>query len=146
MFAEVQAETHVMIDGDGTYDVAAASEMVELLVAGRLDMVVSTRLESREQGVFRRGHRLGNRVLTALVRLLFGRAFDDMLSGYRIFSRRLVKSFPANSTGFEIETELSIHALQLMLPTREYRTHYFPRHPESPSKLKYFGDGLRILG
>lgn len=146
MFAEVLADAYVMIDGDGTYDVAAAPEMIELLFAGQLDMVVATRLESREQGLFRRGHQFGNHLLTAIVRLIFGRAFDDVLSGYRVFSQRFVKSFPANSIGFEIETELSIHALQLKLPTAEHRTGYFARHPKSRSKLKSYRDGLRILG
>jgi glycosyltransferase involved in cell wall biosynthesis len=145
MFAEVLADAYVMVDGDGTYDAAAAPEMIELLLVQRLDMVVGTRLESREQGLFRRGHRFGNRLLTAIVRLMFGRAFEDVLSGYRIFSQRFVKSFPANSTGFEIETEMSIHALQLKLPTSEYRIEYFPRHLDSTSKLKSYRDGFRIL-
>lgn len=136
MFAEVLADAYVMIDGDGTYDVAAAPEMIELLFAGQLDMVVATRLESREQGLFRRGHRFGNHLLTAIVRLIFGRAFDDVLSGYRVFSQRFVKSFPANSIGFEIETELSIHALQLKLPTAEHRTGYFARHPQITQQIK----------
>jgi glycosyltransferase involved in cell wall biosynthesis len=146
MFAEVMADAYVMVDGDGTYDAAAAPKMLALLLAYHLDMVVGTRLGSGRPGSFRQGHRFGNRVLTALVRLLFGRAFADILSGYRVLSRRFVKSFPANSVGFEIETELSIHALQLKLPTAECETSYFARPADSPSKLNTYRDGLRILG
>jgi glycosyltransferase involved in cell wall biosynthesis len=146
MFAEVTADAYVMVDGDGTYDAAAAPKMAALLVAHRLDMVIGTRLGSGGEGSFRYGHRLGNRVITALVRLLFGRAFADILSGYRVLSRRFVKSFPANSAGFEIETELSIHALQLKLPTAECETQYFARPADSPSKLNTYRDGLRIFG
>jgi glycosyltransferase involved in cell wall biosynthesis len=145
MFAEVMADVYVVADGDGTYDAAAAPKMVALLVADHLDMVVGIRCESGEAGLFRQGHRFGNQAFTALVRLLFGRAFADILSGYRVLSRRLVKSFPANSSGFEIETELSIHALQLKLPTAEYKTAYFARPPDSSSKLRTYRDGLRIL-
>jgi glycosyltransferase involved in cell wall biosynthesis len=146
MFAEVMADAYVMVDGDGTYDAAAAPKMVAVLLDDRLDMVVGTRLESGREESFRHGHRFGNRVITTLVRLLFGRAFADILSGYRVLSRRFVKSFPANSAGFEIETELSVHALQLKLPTAECETLYFPRPAESPSKLNTYSDGLRILG
>jgi glycosyltransferase involved in cell wall biosynthesis len=146
MFAEVTADAYVMADGDGTYDAAAAPKMVALLIADRLDMVVGTRLGSGDPGSFRQGHRFGNFLFTALVRVLFGRAFADILSGYRVLSRRFVKSFPANSPGFEIETELSIHALQLRLPTAECETLYFARHPDAPSKLSAYRDGLRILG
>jgi glycosyltransferase involved in cell wall biosynthesis len=145
MFAEVDADVYIMADGDGTYDPAAAVEMANLLFAQRLDMVVGTRLETDGEGLFRRGHRLGNRVLTGLVKRLFGRAFDDMLSGYRVFSRRFVKSFPGLSSGFEIETELSIHALQLRLPTAEFRTAYASRPAGSESKLHTYRDGARIL-
>jgi glycosyltransferase involved in cell wall biosynthesis len=145
MFAEVTADAYVMADGDGTYDAAAAPNLVSLLFADRLDMVVGTRLASNRSELFRPGHRMGNRLLTALARLLFGRAFGDMLTGYRVFSHRFAKSFPVTSTGFEIETELSIHALQLKLPTAEYETQYFARPVDSPSKLNTYLDGLRIL-
>jgi glycosyltransferase involved in cell wall biosynthesis len=146
MFAEVEAHAYVMVDGDGTYEAAAAPNMVARLLIDRLDMVVGVRLGSGGRGSFRQGHRLGNRVFTALVRLLFGRAFADILSGYRVLSRRFVKSFPATSSGFEIETELSIHSLQLKLPTTECETLYFPRPADSPSKLKTYRDGFRIFG
>lgn len=145
MFADIDADIYVMADGDGTYDPEAAPEMVRRLIADRLDMIVGTRLESAETTLFRRGHRFGNRVLTGLVRFLFGRAFEDMLSGYRVFSRRFVKSFPGMSSGFEIETELSVHALQLRLPTAEHRTAYKTRMQGSASKLNTFRDGIRIL-
>lgn len=138
MFAEVVADAYVMVDGDGTYDPAAAPDMVALLLADRLDMVGGIRLGSGGPGSFRQGHRLGNRLFTALVRLLFGRAFADILSGYRVLSRRFVKSFPINSSGFEIETELSIHALQLRIPTAEHKTLYFPRPADSHSKLNTY--------
>ncbi len=145
MFAEVMADAYVMVDGDSTYDAAVAPKMVARLLADQLDMVIATRLGSGGPASFRQGHRFGNRIFTALVRLLFGRAFADILSGYRVLSRRFVKSFPANSVGFEIETELSIHALQLKLPTAEYETQYFARSADSPSKLRTYRDGLRIL-
>ena len=146
MFAEVVADAYVMVDGDGTYEAAAAPNMVSRLLDDRLDMVVGVRLGSGGPGSFRQGHRLGNRVFTALVRLLFGRAFADILSGYRVLSRRFVKSFPTASSGFEIETELSIHSLQLKLPTAECETLYLPRPADSPSKLKTYRDGFRIFG
>jgi hypothetical protein len=146
MFSEITADAYVMVDGDGTYDPTAAPKLLSLLFSEHLDMVVATRLASNRPELFRRGHRIGNHLLTSLARLLFGRGFDDMLSGYRIFSWRFAKSFPATSTGFEIETELSIHALQLKLPTAECETDYFARSANSPSKLNTYLDGLRILG
>jgi glycosyltransferase involved in cell wall biosynthesis len=145
MFSEITADAYVMVDGDGTYDPAAAPKLLSLLFSERLDMAVATRLASNRPELFRRGHRIGNHLLTSLARLLFGRGFDDMLSGYRVFSQRFAKSFPAISAGFEIETELSIHALQLKLPIAEYETDYFARPVDSPSKLNTYLDGLRIL-
>lgn len=144
MFADVEAEIYVLVDGDATYEAAAAPVMVRRLREERLDMVSGAR---RAEGmeVWRAGHRFGNRLLTGLVRLAFGRAFDDMLSGYRVMSRRFVKSFPATSKGFEIETELTVHALQMRLPIAEVATAYRARPAGSTSKLGTVRDGLRIL-
>jgi len=144
-FSEVDADIYVMADGDGTYDAAQAPDMIELLREERLDMVVGVR---KDQGCneYRAGHRSGNRIFTATVSLLFGRRFTDIFSGYRILSRRFVKSFPAISRGFEIETELTVHALQLRLPCAEVPTAYSERPEGSTSKLNTYRDGLRILG
>ena len=144
MFSDVEADVYVMADGDATYDAAAAPAMVRRLILGNLDMVNGARRHS-DAAAYRRGHRLGNRVLTGLVQRIFSRRFDDMLSGYRVFSRRYVKSFPAISKGFEIETELTVHALQLRMPTAEMETEYRPRPENSPSKLSTYRDGFRIL-
>lgn len=144
MFADVDADVYVMADGDATYDAASAPEMITRLVEGNLDMVNGARRGTAAEA-YRPGHRFGNRMLTGLVQRLFGRRFEDMLSGYRVFSRRFVKSFPAVSQGFEIETELTVHALQLRMPTDEVPTRYFPRPEDSPSKLSTFTDGFRIL-
>jgi glycosyltransferase involved in cell wall biosynthesis len=144
MFQDIEADVYVMVDGDDTYDAAVAPSLVERLVADNLDMVVGKRVETH-QAAYRAGHRLGNRVLTGLVRWLFGARIDDMLSGYRVFSRRFVKSFPSFSREFEIETELTVHAMQLRMPVAEIATNYKERPPGSTSKLRTFRDGWRIL-
>lgn len=144
MFADVDADIYLLVDGDDTYDAARAGELVNVLLAGGLDMVVATR-QSDEREAYRRGHRFGNRMLTSCVRFLFGRAFSDMLSGYRAFSRRFVKSFPAESSGFETETELTVHALGLRMPIGELSTAYGVRPTGSASKLNTYRDGFRIL-
>jgi glycosyltransferase involved in cell wall biosynthesis len=144
MFNDVEADVYVLVDGDATYDAASARAMVTKLVDERLDMVVGTRVD-RDPAAFRPGHRLGNRLLTGFVAHVFGRSITDMLSGYRVFSRRFVKSFPVLSGGFEIETELTVHALELELPVGEIATPYFSRTSGSVSKLSTWGDGFRIL-
>lgn len=144
MFADVDADVYVMADGDETYEAAAAPAMVERLLAEQLDMIVGAR-RSEVDAAYRRGHRLGNAVLTGLLAQLFGRSFSDILSGYRVFSRRFVKSFPVLSEGFEIETEISIHALELRMPVAEVMTAYGARPEGSQSKLSTYGDGWRIL-
>lgn len=144
MFADVDADIYVMTDGDSTYDAASAETMVQLLIRENLDMVVGARTAARSEA-FRRGHRFGNQLLTATVTNLFGKSFTDMLSGYRVFSRRFVKSFPALSDGFETETELTVHALELRLPVAEIPTPYNTRVTGSNSKLKTYSDGFRIL-
>jgi glycosyltransferase involved in cell wall biosynthesis len=146
MFADIEADIYVMADGDDTYDAAIAPRMIDQLIEQNLDMVVGTRLESRGDSLFRRGHRFGNIALTWFVGLLFGSQFRDILSGYRVFSKRFVKSFPALSSGFEVETELTIHALELRMPVTEVDTKYSARPQGSVSKLKTFQDGCRILG
>jgi glycosyltransferase involved in cell wall biosynthesis len=144
MFADVDADAYVMVDGDGTYDASYCAPMVQRLFEEHLDMVVAIRVAG-ESSVYRPGHRIGNRLLTFTVASLFGKCFTDMLSGYRVFSRRFVKSFPAMSSGFEIETELTIHALELQLPVAEVATPYSIRAVGSSSKLRTYSDGLRIL-
>ena len=144
MFADVEADVYVMADGDATYDAAAAPALVAQLVGERLDMVVGAR-QSEIEEAYRRGHRFGNRLLTGLLARLFGRTFTDILSGYRVFSRRFVKSFPVLSTGFEIETEISVHALELNMPVGERVTRYGARPEGSASKLSTYRDGWRIL-
>ena len=144
MFADVDADIYVMADGDATYEAAAAPRMIEAMLADNLDMVVGAR-KSEVEAAYRRGHRLGNLVLTGLLRRLFGRSFTDILSGYRIFSRRFVKSFPVLSAGFEIETEMSVHALELAMPVSEVITAYAARPEGSVSKLSTWRDGWRIL-
>ena len=144
MFADIEADVYVMVDGDATYDAGCAEAMIRLLVAERLDMVVAARIAS-ENSAFRQGHRFGNMLLTKSVGHLFGNRFTDMLSGYRAFSRRFVKSFPAMSSGFETETELTIHALELSLPVAEIASPYGGRVEGSVSKLNTFSDGLKIL-
>ena len=144
MFADVDADIYVMADGDATYDAAAAPALVERLVSEQLDMVVGAR-RSEVEAAYRRGHRVGNAVLTGLLARLFGRTFGDILSGYRVFSRRFVKSFPVLSSGFEIETEISVHALELRMPVAEVVTSYGARPEGSASKLSTYRDGWRIL-
>lgn len=143
MFADIDADIYLLVDGDGTYDAAVAPALVARLLEGRLDMVAGRRVS--DSSAYRPGHRFGNRLLTRLVRYIFGQAVDDMLSGYRAFSRRYVKSFPAASEGFEIETELTVHALQLRMPVDEVPTVYKERPHGSASKLNTVRDGFRIL-
>jgi glycosyltransferase involved in cell wall biosynthesis len=144
MFNDIEADIYLLVDGDATYDAASAPAMVAKLVDERLDMVVASRID-REEAAYRRGHRAGNRLLTGFVAHMFGRAFSDILSGYRVFSRRFVKSFPILSGGFEIETELTVHALELDLPVGEVATPYYSRPQGSASKLSTWSDGFRIL-
>ncbi len=144
MFADIEADVYVMVDGDATYDAAAAPELVRRLVDENLDMVNATRVATAQEA-YRLGHRFGNVMLTSIVAFIFGDRFKDMLSGYRVFSRRFVKSFPALATGFEIETELTVHALELAMPIAEVATEYRARPADSPSKLSTYKDGLKIL-
>jgi glycosyltransferase involved in cell wall biosynthesis len=144
MFADIDADVYVMADGDLTYDPKSAQAMVDLLLADQLDMVVGTR-RHEEKAAYRGGHVLGNRMFTGILGRLFGRSFSDIFSGYRVFSRRFVKSFPVLSSGFEIETEISVHALELKMPVGEVETAYASRPEGSQSKLSTFGDGWRIL-
>ena len=143
MFADIDADIYVLVDGDGTYDAASAPKMVELLIDEDLDMVNAARDATKE--AYRPGHRFGNRLLTGIVSRIFGNRFSDMLSGYRVFSRRFAKSFPGLSHGFEIETELTVHALELRLPIAEIRAPYGARPPGSLSKLGTIRDGIRVL-
>ncbi len=144
MFADIDADAYVLVDGDDTYHAASAHAMVARLLDENLDMVVSRRV-TEETAAYRPGHRFGNWVLTECVSRLFGRAFTDILSGYRVFSRRFVKSFPALATGFEIETELTVHALELRMPIEEIVAPYKSRPEGSVSKLNTYRDGVRIL-
>lgn len=144
MFADIEADIYVMADGDATYDHAAAPKLVERLWEEQLDMVVGAR-KSEVEAAYRRGHRFGNAMLTGILARLFGRTFSDILSGYRVFSRRFVKSFPVLSAGFEIETEISVHALELKMPVSEVMTQYGARPEGSVSKLSTYRDGFRIL-
>jgi glycosyltransferase involved in cell wall biosynthesis len=145
MFADIDADIYVLVDGDATYDAASAPKMIETLLADHLDMVVGFRVDQAE-AAYRAGHRAGNRLLTSFLSSVFGQGFKDILSGYRVFSRRFVKSFPVLSDGFEIETELSVHALELALPVAEIETPYCVRPEGSFSKLNTWSDGFRILG
>ena len=144
MFADIEADVYVLVDGDATYHAASAPLMVEQLLEQRLDMVNGTRV-SEVEAAYRPGHRLGNVVLTGIVRTIFGNRIADMLSGYRVFSRRFVKSFPALSSGFETETEFTVHALELGMPIGQVDTPYRERPPGSQSKLNTVRDGIRIL-
>jgi glycosyltransferase involved in cell wall biosynthesis len=144
MFADIEADAYVLVDGDDTYDAAAAPEMLRLLFDERFDMVTGVRVTDAA-GAYRPGHRFGNAVLTGMVRWVFGNRITDMLSGYRVFSRRFVKSFPALAAGFETETEFTVHALELRLPVGELRTVYKERPVGSASKLNTWRDGFRIL-
>ena len=145
MFADVDADIYVLADGDGTYDPKDAPAMIARLIDDNLDMVVGARLGAAENDAFRTGHRAGNRVLSGLVATLLPNRLTDMLSGYRVFSRRFVKSFPALSRGFETETELTIHALELRMPVAEMPVPYAARPGGSASKLSTWRDGMRIL-
>ncbi len=144
MFADIEADLYVLIDGDDTYDATVVHQLIDKLVRDNLDMVNGARIEE-EATAYRPGHKFGNRLLTGLVRVIFSDGFNDMLSGYRIFSRRFVKSFPQSSGGFEIETELTIHALELQMPTAEVGVAFKDRGEGSESKLNTFSDGIRIL-
>jgi hypothetical protein len=144
MFTDVDADLYVLVDGDATYDAPSVRAMIDMLVRERLDMVCAVRVD-REEAAYRLGHRAGNRLLTGFVASVFGRTLSDMLSGYRVFTRRFVKSFPVLSGGFEIETELTIHALELEMPIGELRTPYYSRPAGSASKLNTWRDGYRIL-
>ncbi|HZF84873.1 MAG TPA: glycosyltransferase family 2 protein [Burkholderiaceae bacterium] len=146
MFADVEADVYVMVDGDATYDLSTVRELIADLVDGNLDMVVGARVDDHQDAqTYRPGHRFGNRLLTGAVSHLFGGRFTDMLSGLRVFSRRYVKSFPALAKGFEIETELTVHALELRMPHAERPTLYRSRPEGSHSKLSTYRDGWRIL-
>ena len=149
MFADIEADIYILADGDSTYDASVAPEMVSRLVDENLDMVVAARVDTGEQqgrDTYRSGHRMANRLFTGTVAFLFGRQFSDILSGYRVFSRRFVKSIPIKAEGFEIETEITIHSLTLKLPVGEIPAPYGVRPKGSMSKLNSYRDGLRILG
>jgi glycosyltransferase involved in cell wall biosynthesis len=144
MFADIEADVYVLVDGDDTYDAAASRMLVDQLVEERLDFINAMRV-STAKNAYRAGHRFGNWLLTGLVRQIFGRQFNDMLSGYKFLSRRFVKSFPAMSSGFETETELAVHALELRMPCIEVATAYKERPPGSVSKLRTYSDGAHIM-
>lgn len=144
MFADIEADLYLLVDGDGTYDAASAPMLLDRLLEDGLDMLNASRADV-SIAAYRPGHRLGNRVLSGLVKGIFGQQISDVLSGYRVFSRRFVKSFPALSSGFEIETELTVHALELRMPIAEVQTPYRERPAGSASKLRTIRDGIRIL-
>jgi glycosyltransferase involved in cell wall biosynthesis len=143
MFADIDADIYVMADGDATYDAASAPALIARVLNEQLDMVVGSRV-TQETAAYRRGHQFGNRAMTGILARLFGRSFTDIFSGYRVFSRRFVKSFPVLSSGFEIETEISVHALELKMPVGEVETPYYARPEGSVSKLNTYRDGFRI--
>ncbi|MEP6962000.1 MAG: glycosyltransferase [Acidobacteriota bacterium] len=145
MFADIDADSYVLVDGDGTYDASVAGQMVEMLQNQKLAMVVGSRVHEAAEA-YRPGHVLGNKLFTTAVASLFGKSFTDILSGYRVFSRPFVKSFPVFAGGFEIETELTVHALTMGLPVAELTTAYKERPIGSVSKLSTYRDGFRILG
>lgn len=147
MFADVDADIYVMVDGDHTYDATSVRKLVDKLIDEKLDMVVGCREtpQCEADAAYRAGHQFGNKLLTRSVRQIFGGEFTDMLSGYRVFSRRFVKTFPTRSKGFEIETELTVHALALRMPHGEVRTPYKARPEGSVSKLNTWRDGIRIM-
>src|SRR5215469_14040752 len=144
MFADIEADVYVLVDGDDTYDAGAAADLVDQLLRNQLDFVNGKR-SGGGAAAYRAGHRIGNRILTGVVSLVFGKRFEDMLSGYKVMSRRFVKSFPALSSGFEIETELTVHALQMRIPIAEFPTPYGERPRGSASKLRTISDGVRIM-
>lgn len=144
MFSDIEADVYVLVDGDDTYDATVASTLVDQLIDEQLDFINGMRVSSVKEA-YRAGHRFGNWLLTGLVRQIFGRQFNDMLSGYKFLSRRFVKSFPAMSIGFETETELAVHALELRMPSNEVATVYKERPPGSTSKLRTYSDGVRIM-
>ena len=145
MFADIEADIYLLVDGDATYDPACAPQMVDTLQRQGLDMVTARRAAAAHAGAYRPGHRLGNRLLTGLVARIFGSGSSDMLSGYRALSRRFVKSFPAQASGFETETELTVHALEMRMPTAEVASAYTARPAGSSSKLSTWKDAARIL-
>ena len=145
ILSEVDADCYVMADGDGTYDAKAAPEMVERLFSKRLDMIVGCRKSVEGEATYRPGHSFGNKLLTTTARVIFGRGFTDMLTGYRVLSRRFAKTFPVLSTGFEIETEITVHSLTMNLPCEEMQTNYYERAEGTESKLNTYRDGWRIL-
>lgn len=144
-FADIEADYYIMVDGDNTYDASKSPEMLNLMIANNLDMVVGKRVDDNNPLAYRRGHRFGNKMLTFFVNFIFGKNFTDMLSGYRVFSRRFVKSFPVMSKGFEIETEINIHSLEMSMNVAEVDTTYIDRMEESFSKLSTYKDGFKIL-
>ncbi len=144
MFADIDADIYVMVDGDNTYNAADSPEMINLLVNDQLDMVNGARVAD-DPSSFRPGHQMGNRILSMLIANIFGKGLSDLFSGYRVFSRRFVKSFPAHSIGFEIETEFTIHALELRMKLAEVESSYKARPEGSASKLNTTKDGLRVL-
>lgn len=145
MFGEVEADVYVLVDGDGTYDAMSAPHLLKALVVEGADMVCGARVPATAGQAYPPGHRFGNTLLTGIVARLFGRGFTDMLTGYRVLSRRFVKSFPALSSGFEIETQITVHALEMQMRVAEYPTRYRERTPGSESKLRTWHDGWRIL-
>ena len=144
MFADIDADIYVMADGDDTYEVEKAKDLVKYFTQNNLDMLVGVR-NTNEKKAYRLGHRFGNWLITSCINCLFGHSFKDILSGFRVFSRRFVKTFPANSDGFEIETELTIHSLEMKMPIGEIDIRYFSRVPGSESKLNSYLDGLKII-
>ena len=151
MFADIDADIYVLVDGDNTYDARKSPELIDVLISNNLDMVVGARVEksddlnSQKNKTYRLGHRFGNQFFSKTIGFLFGNCFHDVFSGYRIFSNRFVKSFPASSRGFDIETELTIHSLELRLPVAEINTDYGARPEGSVSKLNSYKDGFKIL-
>ncbi len=145
MFSDIDANYYILIDGDNTYDVSGAKKLLNELIENDLDMVVGSRKQISDKS-YPMGHVLGNLMFNKIVSTLFGRQFDDIFSGYRAFSRKFVKTFPCSSTGFEIETELSVHALEMNLAVSEIALPYASRPEGSESKLSTFKDGFKILG
>jgi len=144
MFGDIEADYYIMVDGDGTYDISMAPQMINILITECCDMVNGKRIESGAEN-YRKGHRFGNWMLTGIVAAIFSAQFSDMLSGYKAFSKKFVKSFPSLSRGFEIETQITIHALEMNLPVREIPTKYISRLDGSESKLSTYKDGIKIL-